>query len=109
MIATSTGRSSSNCSRFLLSKSNFAVTVVDSGRRALQFLGLDEHKSSSIGFDLKVLKDEWRETSSTILARLQSENLHHLCLQDHCWVSRLRGSLISRLRGLRKSQISVLH
>lgn len=29
-----------------------AVTAVDSGRRALQFLGLDEEKSSSVGFDV---------------------------------------------------------
>lgn len=39
----------------LLKISSFKVTAVDSGRRALQFLGLDEEKSSSVGFDaLKV-------------------------------------------------------
>ncbi|KAB1207825.1 Two-component response regulator ARR5 [Morella rubra] len=35
----------------LLKISSFKVTAVDSGRRALQFLGLDEEKSSSVGFD----------------------------------------------------------
>ncbi|GLT63373.1 hypothetical protein SLA2020_359430 [Shorea laevis] len=39
----------------LLKISSFKVTAVDSGRRALQFLGLDEEKSASVGFDgLKV-------------------------------------------------------
>lgn len=39
----------------LLKISSFKVTAVDSGRRALQFLGLDEEKTSSVGFDgLKV-------------------------------------------------------
>lgn len=31
-----------------------AVTAVDSGRRALQFLGLDEEKTSSVGFDVRM-------------------------------------------------------
>lgn len=31
---------------------NSAVTAVDSGRRALQFLGLDEEKNS-VGFDVR--------------------------------------------------------
>lgn len=30
----------------------FAVTVVDSGTRALQYLGLDGEENSSIGFDV---------------------------------------------------------
>ncbi|KAF5443211.1 hypothetical protein F2P56_035788 [Juglans regia] len=39
----------------LLKISSCKVTAVDSGRRALQFLGLDEEKSSSVSFDgLKV-------------------------------------------------------
>ncbi|CAN6550638.1 unnamed protein product [Malus baccata var. baccata] len=39
----------------LLKISSCKVTAVDSGRRALQFLGLDEEKSSTVGFDgLKV-------------------------------------------------------
>ncbi|KAM1498209.1 two-component response regulator ARR5-like [Malus sylvestris] len=39
----------------LLKISSCKVTTVDSGRRALQFLGLDEEKSSTVGFDgLKV-------------------------------------------------------
>jgi|UniRef100_A0A2N9ECC9 two-component response regulator (ARR-A family) len=39
----------------LLKISSFKVTAVDSGRRALQFLGLDEEKTTSVGFDgLKV-------------------------------------------------------
>lgn len=39
----------------LLKNSSFKVTAVDSGIRALQFLGLDEEKSSSVAFDgLKV-------------------------------------------------------
>ncbi|BFG16537.1 hypothetical protein CerSpe_028110 [Prunus speciosa] len=39
----------------LLRISSCKVTAVDSGRRALQFLGLDDDKSSSVGFDgLKV-------------------------------------------------------
>lgn len=33
-------------------RSECAVTAVDSGRRALQFLGLDEEKSASVGFDV---------------------------------------------------------
>ncbi|KAE8023393.1 hypothetical protein FH972_009092 [Carpinus fangiana] len=35
----------------LLKISSFKVTAVDSGRRALQFLGLDEEKSASVGLD----------------------------------------------------------
>lgn len=39
----------------LLRITSCKVTAVDSGRRALQFLGLDEEKNSSVGFDgLKV-------------------------------------------------------
>ncbi|GMN41700.1 hypothetical protein TIFTF001_010919 [Ficus carica] len=35
----------------LLRITSCKVTAVDSGRRALQFLGLDEEKNSSVGFD----------------------------------------------------------
>jgi two-component response regulator (ARR-A family) len=35
-------------------RSDCAVTAVDSGRRALQFLGLDEEKSASVGLDVSL-------------------------------------------------------
>lgn len=31
------------------------MTAVDSGMRALQFLGLDEEKSTSVGFDVSLI------------------------------------------------------
>ncbi|KAG2702155.1 hypothetical protein I3760_06G077400 [Carya illinoinensis] len=39
----------------LLKISSCKVTAVDSGRRALQFLGLDEEKSSSVSFDVDLI------------------------------------------------------
>ncbi len=33
----------------------FAVTAVESGTRALQYLGLDGEKKSSVGFDVRKL------------------------------------------------------
>ena len=33
------------------------VTTVDSGRRALQLLGLDDEKSSTVGFDVSSIND----------------------------------------------------
>ncbi|KAF2302453.1 hypothetical protein GH714_036404 [Hevea brasiliensis] len=55
MIVLLTAKSLNVCSKSHVVKFCGAVTAVDSGIRALQFLGLDEEKSSSVGFDgLKV-------------------------------------------------------
>lgn len=78
------------------------MTAVDSGMRALQFLGLDEEKSTSVGFDvslisslsLTVLTKFWKfwiwiwSTYICVCSGIEGGSDYHWLL--HAWYDRVR-------------------